>query len=58
MTFQEEVAFKRSKELQCDSNMVEHETLMMEDPDSSSPHSDVERENPEESLDSLELAKE
>ena len=35
--------------------MEEHETPMMEDPSSGSPHSDVEREKLEESLDPLDL---
>ena len=55
VTFHEDVIFKRSKEIQCDSNMEEHETPMMEDLVYGSPHSDVERENLEESLHSLDL---
>ena len=46
VTFHEKDAFKLSKELMCDSDMEEHEIPMMEDLDSSSPHSYIERENP------------
>ena len=47
--FHEYATFKCSKEIQCDSNMKNHETHMMEDPNFGSPHSIVERENPKES---------
>ena len=53
VTFHEEVAFKRSKYIRCDLDMEEHEALMMEDLDSSSPHSYFEMENLEECSDSL-----
>ena len=38
VTFHEEVAFKRSEELQCDTYMEEHETPLVEGQDSSSLH--------------------
>ena len=53
VTFHEEVSFKFFKELRCDLDMEEHETPMMENLYFGSPHPDIERENPEESLDSL-----
>ena len=42
-----------SKQLQYGTYMEEHETPMMEDLESSSPHSFVESQKPEEFLDSL-----
>ena len=46
VTFHEEVAFKLSKEIQCDSYMEEHETPMMGEQYSGSLHLDVQREEP------------
>ena len=45
VTFHEEAAFKRTKEIQYDTETQEHETPMMENPYIDSNPSDVQREN-------------
>ena len=46
MTFHEEAAFKRSKELECDLETKEAEAPISKDHDDDSSPSDVYRENP------------
>ena len=57
MTFHEEVAFRRSRELQFDIDMEEHETPTTQIPTPVSPRTYIQREEPKEILDQYDHVK-